>query len=230
MAKPVGVKQTRGKPVGAKPIRAKPRTRATPRPAGPTRRKAPANSSIRIAVVIAAPAWRARLPDAPARCRRWARAALAAAGFDLARWPGARGAELAILLTDDAALRRLNRDYRGQDKPTNVLAFPATDAATQSRAPRHREPRAMTPTIALGDVAIAYETMAYEARDQGKTGPAHLAHLVIHGVLHLLGYDHQSKAQAIEMEILETDLLARFGVKDPYRLRAPRAPRRPART
>ena len=109
---------------------------------------------------------------------------------------------VAILLADDEAIRELNREWRGKDAPTNVLSFPAAASA----APH------------LGDVALAYETCAREAAEQGKPLEHHLAHLVAHGVLHLLGWDHQTDAEADRMEALERDIIARIGVPDPYPL------------
>jgi probable rRNA maturation factor len=154
-----------------------------------------ARARIRIVIAVPCGAWLRRIPDARVRCRRLAEAALAAGGFDAAKLGRGRAAELSLVLGDDALLRRLNREFRGKDKPTNVLSFPALDP---------REARAHRPVlhevVPLGDVAIAYETTASEARQQGKRLSAHLAHLVVHGVLHVLGYDHLSKAQATEME------------------------------
>lgn len=176
--------------------------------------------AVRIAISVASAAWLRRVPDARTRCRRLARAALAAAGFDARQMGGAGSAELSLVLGDDALLQQLNRDFRGQNKPTNVLSFSALDPAA----------RAMErPVFPLGDVAIAYETSASEARAQGKTLSAHLSHLVVHGVLHLLGYDHLTKAQANKMETLETAVLARFGHSDPYRARSPRRKSRVSR-
>jgi len=97
----------------------------------------------------------------------------------------------------------LNRRWRGVDKPTNVLSFPA--AAAPSTAPRY-----------LGDIAISYETTIREAQAQARPFAHHLAHLAVHGFLHLLGYDHQSDAAAEEMEDLERKILARLGMPDPY--------------
>lgn len=110
----------------------------------------------------------------------------------------APGAEVSILLCDDAFIRALNRQWRGIDAPTNVLSFPA------SRGP------------ALGDIAVAYETTAAEAEAEGKTVQDHLVHLLVHGFLHLVGYDHQSDAQAEDMERLERDILGALGIADPY--------------
>ncbi len=114
------------------------------------------------------------------------------------------GAELSILLTGDAGMRALNRDWRGQDKPTNVLSFPAAPPDRIAASP------------ALGDIALAYETLAREASEQGKTFDAHLAHLVIHGLYHLLGDDHETDAEAEAMEARETAALARLGLANPY--------------
>lgn len=174
--------------------------------------------TIRIAISIPHGAWLRRVPDARARCRRLARAALVAGGASDRLVPG-QSAELSLMLGDDDLLHQLNRDYRGQNKPTNVLSFAALDAGELS---------VKQPVIALGDVAIAYETTVAEARQQGKTLSAHLSHLVVHGVLHLLGYDHLKKAQAEEMETLETDVLARFGISDPYLARVAARQRRAA--
>ena len=116
------------------------------------------------------------------------------------------GAEVAIVLTDDSTIRELNRTWRGKDEPTNVLAFP-----TDPQAGPHR---------LLGDIVIAFETLAREARAERKPFDHHLAHLAVHGFLHLCGYDHETARQAATMERLETAILARLGVPDPYIARA----------
>jgi probable rRNA maturation factor len=116
---------------------------------------------------------------------------------------GSGGGMVSVLIEDDAAIRKLNRRWRGIDKPTNVLSFPA--AAAASMAPKH-----------LGDIAISYETAIREAEAEARPFPHHLAHLAVHGFLHLLGYDHQSDAAAEEMEVLERKILARLEVPDPY--------------
>jgi probable rRNA maturation factor len=113
---------------------------------------------------------------------------------------------LAVLLTDDAAIRRLNAQWRDIDKPTNVLSFPA---APQLAA-------GASAVKSLGDIAIACETTAREARHEGKPFDHHLSHLAVHGFLHLLGYDHESETQAETMEQLERAILERLGVPDPY--------------
>lgn len=134
---------------------------------------------------------------------RAALAALAAAYED-----GDAPAELSVVLADDATVRTLNRDYRGKDKPTNVLSFALTEAAGP-------EPEPGAP-ILLGDVILARETVVREAAEQGKPEDDHLTHLVVHGVLHLLGYDHEQDDEAEAMERLETRVLAGLGIRDPY--------------
>ncbi len=117
--------------------------------------------------------------------------------------------ELAIVLADDSAIRALNREWRGMDKPTNVLSFPfpAAGPGHEDEAPH------------LGDIVIAYETTAREAAAEGKPFADHLAHLTIHGFLHLLGYDHETDRDADAMERLESSILSRLGVPDPYAVR-----------
>lgn len=178
-----------------------------------------------IEVEIEAQAWTAALPEAEAVARAAAEAALSHAsptaqaqaaigtslvdeGLEFPAVPVAapRAAsvdahDVTVLLTDDAALHELNRTHRGQDRPTNVLSFPAAPTA----APH------------LGDLALAYETCAREAAEQGKTLEDHLTHLVAHGVLHLLGSDHQTEAEAEAMEARERAILAELGKPDPYR-------------
>jgi probable rRNA maturation factor len=115
--------------------------------------------------------------------------------------------ELGITLASAVEQQRLNRDYREQDVPTNVLAFPAWEPGT------HIPPGA---PLLLGDVVLAFETVLREACDQDKPVANHLCHLVVHGVLHLLGFDHLTQSEAVRMESLETSILAELGVPDPY--------------
>lgn len=112
-------------------------------------------------------------------------------------------AELSIVLTDDAEQQVLNRDWRGIDKPTNVLSFPQI------------EPFAPVAGI-LGDITLARETLEREAAELGKSFADHFTHLVVHGFLHILGYDHIEEADALVMEGLETQILASLGIADPY--------------
>lgn len=133
-------------------------------------------------------------------------------------------AELAIVLSDDSAVRTLNRQWRGKNAPTNVLSFPAPvrppplpkgrrgKASRQSGSRGERSPY-------IGDVVIAYQTTAREAAAEGKLFNHHLAHLAVHGFLHLLGYDHDNDRDAEAMERLERKILVRIGVADPYAAR-----------
>ena len=112
-------------------------------------------------------------------------------------------AELSVVLSDDAHVRALNRDWRQIDKATNVLSFPAVQGALSS-APL------------LGDIVLAYETLEREAQAEGKPLDHHLAHLVVHGTLHLFGFDHETDDEAEDMEALERQALQRLGIPDPY--------------
>jgi probable rRNA maturation factor len=146
-----------------------------------------------IDVVIEADAWNAHR-DAEEIVRK---AIEAAVGFE--NRPG----EVAIMLTDDATIQQLNAQWRGMDKPTNVLSFPACDVTAAQDG--H-----------LGDIAIACETVAREAEAENKTFSDHLAHLAIHGYLHLIGFDHETDDEAGRMESLETRILASLAIADPY--------------
>ncbi|MCU4181210.1 rRNA maturation RNase YbeY [Bosea sp. BH3] len=127
-----------------------------------------------------------------------------AAGVAVAPRRPLPGAELSLLLTDDKRIRVINRDWRGFDKATNVLSFPA--------AP----PERIAASPLLGDIVLAYETVAREAEAEGKAPADHLSHLAIHGLLHLLGEDHETETEARRMEALEVEALARLGIADPY--------------
>lgn len=150
----------------------------------------------RIAVLVEDTAWRRRVPELAGLARRAARAALRA---------GDRrdDVELAIVFARDERVRDLNRRFRRKDEPTNVLSFPADAAVPGGRA-------------LLGDVVLARETCTREAREQAKTLRAHATHLIVHGVLHLIGHDHRRAREAERMEALERTILARLGVADPY--------------
>ena len=146
-----------------------------------------------IEIEIESDAWIVALPDAEAVVERAAQAAL-----------GSVVGDLVVLLTDDEAVRELNSRFRGKDRPTNVLSFPGGDM-TMPGAPIH-----------LGDIVLAFETCRDEAGAQGKSLANHLMHLVVHGVLHLLGRDHEDETEAEAMEAEERTLLASLGVADPY--------------
>lgn len=147
-----------------------------------------------IEVEIEDEAWTRALPDAAAVAARAATAAL-----------GAVEGDVVVLLTDDATVRELNARFRDKDRPTNVLSFPAAEMTLPGRAPH------------LGDLVLAFGVCATEAEAQGKTLADHLSHLTVHGVLHLLGRDHEAEAEAEEMEAEERSILASLGVADPYR-------------
>jgi len=149
-------------------------------------------------IVVTAECWQA-VPTAEAIVQR----ALRVAAGEV-RAP-ARNSELAVVLTDDAWIRTLNHDWRGIDKPTNVLSFPAIAVPGVRGQPR-----------ALGDIAIAYETARREADNESKRFDHHLSHLAVHGFLHLIVYDHLTDDDAEAMEQLERHILARLGIPDPY--------------
>jgi len=159
---------------------------------------------LEVDIETSAPAWYEAFPDVEAICRRAAQAAFAVAG------PPANCAEVSLVLADDVRMRNLNRDYRGEDRPTNVLSFAALDAGRPDVSLGADEP------LLLGDVVLAYETIASEAIRNGRSPADHLSHLVVHGMLHLFGYDHRTDAEADAMERLEVRVLENLGVPDPY--------------
>lgn len=142
-----------------------------------------------IEIEIEDEAWSTALPDAEAVVARAATAAL-----------GTVEGDVVILLTDDESVRDINARFRDRDRPTNVLSFPAAESAFPH----------------LGDLTLAYGVCAREAVEQGKTLSDHLSHLTVHGVLHLLGRDHEDDAEAEAMEAEERSILASLGVADPY--------------
>jgi len=152
-----------------------------------------------VAVDVRASDWQGDVPDIEAKVRQAACSAIAAEIANV------EGIEVSIVLADDATVRVLNRDYRGRDAPTNVLAFPQGAASEQAAGP-----------LLLGDVVLAYETVRREAVAQGKTLADHTRHLVVHGLLHLCGFDHDTEASATDMERREIAILAALGVADPY--------------
>ena len=157
-------------------------------------------------IIVDSPLWKAR---------RGVKAVLQRAIAEAAAMAATTEGELAIVLTDDSAIRALNRDWRGKDQPTNVLSFPA---------PNHPPAGRLADQVAgkvrlLGDIVIAYETMAREALAEHRPFRHHLAHLAVHGFLHLVGHDHIADAQADAMEALEIAVLARLKVPNPYAMR-----------
>jgi probable rRNA maturation factor len=156
-----------------------------------------------VEIVVQSALWNARRDG-----RQFLRKVLAQA----AATTGTRTGELAVVLTSDAEMQCLNRRWRGKDAATNVLSFPVHDAAFVGM-----------PLRLLGDVVIAYETCAHEARALQLSFSDHLAHLVVHGFLHLIGYDHIASDEAHRMEALEAAILARLDIASPYAEKRPAA-------
>jgi probable rRNA maturation factor len=154
-----------------------------------------------IALLIAHDAWNA-LGDVEPMIRR-------AHHATAAKVAAVAGRDVAILLTSDDAIAALNAQYRGQDKPTNVLSFPAPALPPSIAFAEEEQPP-------LGDIAIAYETVMREAAREAKPPIFHLAHLTVHGLLHLAGFDHETDAEAEHMEATERDILASIGIPNPY--------------
>jgi probable rRNA maturation factor len=157
-------------------------------------------AKLKIDVLVDSDRWKE-----PAKARAAVRRAI---GQAAATVPTTR-TELAIVLTDDSAIRQLNRLWRGIDAPTNVLSFPSKQT-TRTRPGADEPPH-------LGDIVLAYETIAREASAEHKPFAHHVAHLAVHGFLHLLGYDHDQDADAETMEQTERKVLRRLHIPDPYR-------------
>ena len=158
---------------------------------------------VAVSVIVEHDAWREAIADPLPLLRR----AAAAAVSETRRQRRSRAAwtpVVAVALMDDRAMRKLNKTYRGKDKPTNVLSFPSGESGEGKRR-------------RLGDVAMALGTVKREAKAQGKSLPDHVTHLMVHAVLHLLGYDHEADPDAEEMEAIERKALAALGIADPYR-------------
>jgi probable rRNA maturation factor len=151
------------------------------------------DAPLSVDVLVQAPQWKEQRGAQEA-----VRRAINAAADEISSPAG----EVAVVLTDDAAIRKLNKQWRRIDKATNVLSFPAARSG-----------------IMLGDIVIAYETLARESRDESKEFTHHLSHLAVHGFLHLMGYDHQNDSDAEAMEELESAILARLRMPNPYRTR-----------
>jgi probable rRNA maturation factor len=157
--------------------------------------------SLLIDTVVSSPAWSEQSFDIETAIKK----ALAMA--DVPIHMQGRDLELSVVLTDDAHIQTLNRDYRKKDKPTNVLSFTILDE--DSFLPEGE-------AYPLGDIILAYETIEREAAEQGKSFHDHVLHLLVHGTLHLLGYDHENDTDANAMESLEISALAQLGIANPY--------------
>lgn len=160
---------------------------------------APAPAGVDLDILVEAGAWPGEV-----ELRGLAEAAVGAALDELAL--GGGPSELSLVFTDDERIRTLNAGWRGKDKPTNVLSFPAF--------PPEKGGARLPPM--LGDIVLAFETVAREAALEEKPFDHHLSHLLVHGLLHLLGYDHETEAEAEAMEALERRVLARLAIGDPY--------------
>jgi probable rRNA maturation factor len=157
-------------------------------------------SELKVDILVESPLW-----ERKSRISRSVMRAAMAAGAHPEVGPAIQAeGEVCVTLIDDKGIAALNRRWRGKNAPTNVLSFPAP------LGPVMRRPRF------LGDIALAFETIDREAKTQEKPFEDHVAHLVVHGLLHLLGYDHLSEGEARRMEALETRILVSIGVADPY--------------
>jgi probable rRNA maturation factor len=170
----------------------------TARPVG----TAPSAVAVAVDAIVEAGAWAAPTGDRD-RFEQLARSAVATA-IALAQPSLAAGAEVSIVFADDAHIRALNRRFRHKDAPTNVLSFPAGPPLAGRYGPL------------LGDVVLAFETVAAEATEKGVPFDAYVSHMIVHGFLHLLGYDHETEQEAVAMEGLETAIMKDLGIADPY--------------
>lgn len=161
--------------------------------------------NLRVDLRIDVGQWKKTLPDVVSFVKKAAKIAWKRGNAGDFKIP-VKQAEVSILLTDDAAVHELNKRYRNVDRPTNVLSFAALDD----------EDEPIVDPMLLGDVIVAFETTEREAADQGITFENHLFHLIVHGMLHLIGYDHIDDQDALEMESLEIKILEENGIGNPY--------------
>lgn len=166
------------------------------------------DSLLDIDVIIEQPVWLERFPALEEDINTICEKALQLTGI-MACIPHI---ELSVTLTDDSSIRKLNSRYRDKDKATNVLSFP-NEAITP---PYFKDVPTYEGYLLLGDIVLSLETLESEAQEQGKTLKAHFTHLLVHGLLHLLGYDHETEEEATLMEQLETDILAYLAISSPY--------------
>ncbi len=160
---------------------------------------------VEVTVLLHAPVWNEALPGVEMFATELARRAMISVA---SLWQKSeRGAEMSVVLTDDDEIKTLNASYRDKDAPTNVLSFPASADAIMPGMP-----------LPLGDVVLSYTTICREAEEQGKALRAHTAHMIVHGCLHLVGFDHQTDEEAESMEAREIALLGAMGIRNPYLL------------
>jgi probable rRNA maturation factor len=165
-------------------------------------------SPVTIDILVENAKWQTVFPDYEQLVNQVCLAALQATGF----LDAGVECELSVVLADDKFIQVLNKQYRGKDAPTNVLSFPgeALEAGNYAPLAGQKDP------VILGDIVLSLDTLTIEAVLQGKTLYGHCCHLLVHGVLHLLGYDHETDSEAILMEHKEIDILYQFGIKSPY--------------
>ena len=161
--------------------------------------------ALKVALRIDDPAWQKSMADPDRQVKTAAKAAWKNGNVGDFKLP-VRNAEVSVLLTDDKTVHTLNKTYRGIDKPTNVLSFAALDD----------EDEPIVDPLLLGDIVVAFETTKKEAEEQNISLADHLFHLIAHGVLHLIGYDHMNDEDAEKMEKTEIKILAQNGIKNPY--------------
>lgn len=161
--------------------------------------------AVKVDLRVDCKAWKDALPDVKKTVEKAVRAAWKAGNTGDLALP-VKNAEVSVMLTNDDAVHALNREYRGVDRPTNVLSFAALDD----------EDEPIVDPMLLGDIVVAFETTEREAAEQNKSPEEHFFHLIVHGVLHLIGYDHVEDADAEVMEALETKIMIENGMDDPY--------------
>lgn len=166
-----------------------------------------------VAITIGSAAWTEQMPDVEAVIARAVETALAIAGGAALEASGHAEVEVSLFLTDDETVQKLNAQYRGVDAPTNVLSFSIGSGAT---TPFESLDRCGPPLIALGDVVLSFDTVSRESISQAISFSDHTTHLTVHGILHLLGHDHECEEDAARMEGLEVTILGTLGISNPY--------------
>jgi probable rRNA maturation factor len=166
---------------------------------------------IEIDISIPDPSWETACPDCESLVETAVHATLSQSPEAKKMLIAGIEPEISIVLANDDLVHTLNREYRNKDKPTNVLSFAMLDGENGWEAPKQPGP------CPLGDLILAYETVDRESRDENKPFPHHLTHLIIHGTLHLLGYDHMNDMDSEEMESLEIQLLKGLNIENPYK-------------
>lgn len=184
-------------------------------PSGSGAARAPRNAALATEIIIEDPRWEAA--GLAALAGRAAEATLSHLGLAPESW------EVVVLGCDDARIAGLNAEFRGKAAPTNVLSWPAAERGAVRPGDRPGPPDPAIPEI--GDIALAYDTCAREAERYGIPLDRHATHLVVHGLLHCLGYDHETDADASLMERVEGEILGKMGLPDPYIAMRPEAPR-----